>query len=361
MSKEQQFFFTQALIKWHKSDNSRTMPWKGIKDPYKIWLSEIILQQTRVEQGLSYYEKFVTTYPTIQHLAKANQEDAFKLWEGLGYYNRCKNLLFTANTIVKDLNGEFPNNYETLLNLKGIGPYTAAAIASFAYNLPYAVVDGNVFRVLSRFFGIATPTDTTKGKQLFTELANKVLEKTEPGLFNQAIMDFGATICKPALPNCGSCIMQKKCTAFKEGTVNELPIKEKKLQKKNRFFTYFFIEVDGTILVHKRINNDIWQNLFELYLVETESPITWTENLAKDFLNEQLGIKKVTIQFISAVTTQQLTHQKVRGQLIKVVLPNKPNILKNHSWVSLKELKSLALPKFIHQLLALKQSDNVFF
>lgn len=361
MSKEQQFFFTQALIKWHNSDNSRMMPWKGIKDPYKIWLSEIILQQTRVEQGLNYYEKFVTTYPTIQHLAKANQEDAFKLWEGLGYYNRCKNLLFTANTIVKELNGQFPNNYEALLSLKGIGPYTAAAIASFAYNLPHAVVDGNVFRVLARFFGIATPTDSTKGKQLFTKLANEVLDKAEPGLFNQAIMDFGATVCKPALPNCGSCIMQKKCTAFKNGTVNELPIKEKKLQKKNRYFTYFFIEVDGTILVNKRINNDIWQSLFEFYLVETESPITWTEILAKDFLNDQLNIKKATIQFISAVSSQQLTHQKVKGQLVKVTLPNKPSILKNYTWVSLKDLKNLAFPKFIHQLIALKQSENVLF
>lgn len=361
MNKEQQFFFTQGLIKWHKNDNLRTMPWKGIKDPYKIWLSEIILQQTRVEQGLNYYEKFVTTYPTIQHLAKANQEDVFKLWEGLGYYNRCKNLLFTANTIVQEFNGNFPNNYEALLNLKGIGPYTAAAIASFAYNLPHAVVDGNVFRVLARYFGIATATDSTKGKQLFTELANEVLDKEKPGLFNQAIMDFGATVCKPALPNCDSCIMQKNCAAFNNGNVNELPIKEKKLQKKNRFFTYFFIEVDGTVLVHKRMSNDIWQNLFEFYLVETETSITWTENLTKDFLKEQLGIKQATVQFISTVTSQQLTHQKVKGQLIKVMLSNKPNSLNRHNWIAVKELNSLAFPKFIHQLLALKQSENVLF
>ncbi|MCU0351219.1 MAG: A/G-specific adenine glycosylase [Flavobacterium sp.] len=235
MSKASTVFFTSSLMYWHGTLNLRTMPWKGIKDPYKIWLSEIILQQTRVDQGMSYYEKFVANYPTIQDLATAKDEDVFKLWEGLGYYNRCTNLLFTARKVVTEFKGVFPTTYDELLTLKGVGPYTAAAIASFAYNLPYAVVDGNVFRVLARFFGIDTATDSTTGKQLFTQLANEVLDKVEPAKFNQAIMDFGATVCKPALPNCSSCTLQTKCTAYKKGLVNQLPIKEKVLTKKNRF------------------------------------------------------------------------------------------------------------------------------
>jgi A/G-specific adenine glycosylase len=219
--------FTEILMKWHKQHNSREMPWKGEKDPYKIWLSEIILQQTRVAQGWQYYTNFITRYPTIGQLAKAPDQEVFKLWEGLGYYNRCKNLLFTARQIVNEKNSIFPNQYEDLLALKGVGPYTAAAIASFAYNLPYAVVDGNVFRVLSRYFGIDDPIDSAKGKQVFTELAGKVLWKKEAGLYNQAIMDFGATVCKPFAPACSICPLQKYCRAFKEGRVNQLPVKEK--------------------------------------------------------------------------------------------------------------------------------------
>jgi A/G-specific adenine glycosylase len=356
MNKAVTIFFKQILMQWHENDNNRIMPWKGIKDPYKIWLSEIILQQTRVEQGLNYYEKFVVNYPTIQDLADAKDEEVFKLWEGLGYYNRCKNLLFTARTIVHELNGVFPNTYDDLLALKGIGPYTAAAIASFAYNLPYAVVDGNVFRVLARFFGIETATDNTIGKQLFTQLANEVLDKVEPGKFNQAIMDFGATVCKPALPNCSSCVLQQNCTAFKKGLVNQLPIKEKILTKKNRFLSYFIIECNDTILVHKRMHNDVWQNLFEFYVVENESSTLWTEQLIQAFLQEQLGIKKATISFISGVMHQQLTHQKISGQFIKVKLSTIPVGLKNYTWLPSKELKTLAFPKFINQFL---ESENV--
>ena len=187
-------FFTQQLMLWDNQENNRKMPWKGEKDPYKIWLSEVILQQTRVEQGLDYYNKFIETFPTIGLLANAKDESVFKLWEGLGYYSRCRNLLFTARYIAFELGGQFPNNYDAILNLKGVGPYTAAAISSFAYEQPYAVVDGNVFRVIARYFGIEKPTDTNEGKELFAALANKLLDKTQPGKYNQAIMDFGATI-----------------------------------------------------------------------------------------------------------------------------------------------------------------------
>ena len=206
--------FTQLLLKWNSSLNHRPMPWKGEKDPYKIWLSEIILQQTRVEQGWAYYEKFVSNFPTVHDLAKAADQRVYKLWEGLGYYNRCKNLLITARLISKQHKGKFPNTYEHLLSLKGIGPYTASAIASFAYNLPHAVVDGNVFRVLARFYGIATPIDTKPGIDLFNKIATENLSKKQAGVYNQSLMDFGATVCKPVAPNCASCIMQKNALLF---------------------------------------------------------------------------------------------------------------------------------------------------
>ncbi len=336
---------------WHHFQNKRKMPWKGEKDPYKIWLSEIILQQTRVEQGLSYYNRFVEKYPAIQQLAKAPDQEVFKLWEGLGYYNRCRNLLFTARLIVKEYKGIFPNQYENLLGLKGVGPYTAAAIASFAYNLPYAVVDGNVFRVLSRFFGIDTAIDSTAGKKIFSELANEVLDKQYPALFNQAIMDFGATVCKPMMPLCIECPARKHCTAYAAGKVNRLPVKEKTLQRKHRWFYYFLFEYRGTCLVNKRNDRDIWQHLFEFYLVETESAMVWDEGKVKEWLQAQYGIGDVERIDLSTVHTQQLTHQQIKGQYIHVKLSRKPAFLKHYQWQPLGRLKELPFPRFITQYL----------
>jgi A/G-specific adenine glycosylase len=273
------------------------------------------------------------------------------LWEGLGYYNRCKNLLFSARKIVKENKGQFPNNYEALLELKGVGPYTAAAIASFAFNLPYAVVDGNVFRVLARFFGNHTAIDSTKGKALFAQLANEVLDKKKPGLFNQAIMDFGATVCKPALPLCNSCVLHKYCKAYINAQVNQLPVKEKLLTKKSRWFTYFLLQHKQTILVSKRTGNDIWQSLNEFYLLETEENIHWTNELVNEWLKEQFGIEDASINLISEQMSQQLTHQKIKGQFIKIDLKAIPIVLKKHDWLPLTELKKLAFPKFINQFL----------
>lgn len=327
------------------------MPWKGEKDPYKIWLSEVILQQTRVEQGRGYYEKFINTYPTVQQLAKAKDETIFKLWEGLGYYNRCKNLLFTARLIAKRGKGKFPDTYDEIISLKGIGPYTAAAIASFAFNLPYAVVDGNVFRVLSRVFGIATAIDSPKGKQDFILLANEVLDKKTPGSYNQAIMDFGATVCKPMAPLCSSCILQKQCAAFNEGKVNCLPVKEKTLLKKNRWLYYFLFEHEGKILVNKRSAGDIWENLFEFYLVEPGEQIKWNGAVVQEWLQKQLGITKAGIVHISEISTQQLTHQLIKGQFIKIQLQSVPVSLQPFQWQQAKKLNKLAFPKFINQYL----------
>lgn len=353
--------FTQLLMKWHQAFNNRTMPWKGEKDPYKIWLSEVILQQTRVEQGWSYYEKFITNYPTIQSLANAKDEAIFKLWEGLGYYNRCRNLLFTARKIVAENNGVFPEKYDEILLLKGVGPYTAAAIASFAYNLPYAVVDGNVFRVLARVFGIDTPIDSTKGKQQFSILAEEVLDKKNAALYNQAIMDFGATICKPALPLCNSCMLKKICVAYKEAKVNQLPKKEKVLHKKSRWLYYFILEFNGKILVNKRTGNDIWQSLYEFYLFEADEQIIWNNEVIQEWLHQQFDISTGKINYISSVQKQQLTHQLIKGQFIKVSLNSVPTSLSNYQWQQASNLQKLAFPKFITQFLEQKEVQASLF
>ena len=335
------------------------MPWKGEKDPYKIWLSEIILQQTRVRQGWNYYERFIETYPTIITLANAKDDDVFKLWEGLGYYNRCKNLLFTARQINRENKGVFPKTYDELISLKGVGPYTAAAIASFAFNLPYAVVDGNVFRVLARVFGVEIAIDSADGKKKFTKLANDALERDQPGVYNQAIMDFGAIVCKPVAPLCSTCVQQSICIAYRLGKVNYLPLKDKIILKKHRWFYYFLFEFDGKLLVNKRTRKDIWENLFEFYLLETDEQIKWTTPMVDQWMTEQFGITKAEILHISEPGMQQLTHQQIKGQFIKVKLYSIPVPLAHYQWQPIKNISELAFPKFINQYLSapyLKQS-----
>ena len=343
--------FTSTLLHWHAKDNTREMPWKGEKDPYKIWLSEIILQQTRVEQGLAYYNRFISTYPTVFDLAKAKDQTVFKLWEGLGYYNRCRNLLATAKEIVKTFNGKFPNDYETLLTLKGVGPYTAAAIASFAFNAPHAVLDGNVFRVIARYEGIDVPTDTTAGKKLFEMRAAALLDKKRAGLYNQAIMDFGATVCKPLAPTCNNCPLQKTCVAHATAQVNQLPIKEKQLIKKERRFYYFLLQVQDEIWVTERKHKDIWQGLFEFYLLGAEKKMLWNETTVQQFLKEQLGTSSIKLLHRSLEIKQQLTHQIITAQFIRVALTKKPSSITSGKWQKIGQLKKLPFPKLINQYL----------
>jgi len=343
--------FTSKLLGWHFKDNKRTMPWKGEKDPYKIWISEIILQQTRVAQGLEYYNNFIKEFPTVKNLALASEESVFKVWEGLGYYTRCKNIIFTARHILNDLDGRFPRTYDDIIALKGIGPYTAAAISSFAYGLPHAVADGNVFRVLSRYFGEALPVDSVKGKEYFARLANELLYKKDSGAFNQAIMDFGATVCKPQIPNCSYCIFQKNCIAYHEGLVNQLPVKEKQLVKKKRWFTYFIFSVEDKILINKRTEKDIWQNLYEFYLFETAKENVWKNKEIEQWLHDQLSIEKCTIDNISPIFTQQLTHQHLQGRFIGISLYQVPDALCHFMEVNKEDIPSFPFPKFINQYL----------
>ncbi len=323
------------------------MPWKGEKDPFKIWLSEIILQQTRVEQGWDYYNRFVAKFPTIRHLAEAPDQEVFKLWEGLGYYARCRNLLHTARVITRDYNGEFPVTYQEVVNLKGIGPYTAAAITSFAFGLPYAVVDGNVLRVLSRVFGIEDPIDSKTGKEKLTALADSLLDRKNPGLYNQAIMDFGAVVCKPASPLCSTCPARDICVARKKGIVDKLPVKALKISRKKRWFYYFLVEKSGKLLVRQRMEKDIWRHLNEFFLVET-SRRQMTNKLIQspEFLSLFHGESPIVTE-ISEEYRQLLTHQEIHGRFIRVKAPGKMDLPEGFQWISKEELKKIPFPKYI--------------
>ena len=344
-SKELLSKFRVLLMKWNRHKNTRKMPWKGEKDPYKIWLSEIILQQTRVEQGLKYYEKFVSAFPDINKLSAAKDERVYKLWEGLGYYSRCKNLLETARFISKKLNGKFPDRFEDILALKGVGNYTASAISSFAFNLPHAVVDGNVFRVLSRVFGIKTPIDSTEGKKIFTQLASQLLDNKKPGEYNQALMDFGAVICKP-YPLCNNCVFKDHCFAFKNDLVETLPVKEKKLKIKDRWFNYIVLEHEGKVYITKRTRDDIWNNLHEFFLIETGEEAN-TKRLLNELEKEKILIKDhYTISSISPSYNQQLSHQKITGRFIHVNL-QRPLSLPGFKAVSSNQMSRYAFPRII--------------
>jgi A/G-specific adenine glycosylase len=328
--------FCSSLLKWNKTKNFRHMPWKGEKDPYKIWLSEIILQQTRVEQGLKYYERFLTAFPTVKHLATAPEQKIFKLWEGLGYYNRCRNLIYTSKIVHNNYKGVFPTSYEEILSLKGIGEYTAAAIASFAYNLPFAVLDGNVYRVLSRIHGITTPTDSKEGKEIFSRLAETHLPKNKAGDYNQAIMDFGATVCKP-VPDCNRCFFKKNCIAFQKNLQLKLPVKNKKLQKKDRWFHYFIMEKNDSVAIIKRLENDIWQNLYQFPMLEAPSYLLKTKCI------EDLGINLIEKRKIWC-SSQKLTHQQIHFSFYKASL-NEKVAIEEYQWVKKKDLHDYAFPR----------------
>ncbi len=293
--------FCKGLLKWNEKENTRQMPWKGEKDPYKIWLSEVILQQTRVEQGLKYYEAFIKSFPTVHQLAKASDKKIYKLWEGLGYYSRCKNLILSARFISNELKGIFPATYDTILQLKGIGSYTASAIASFAYNLPHAVLDGNVFRVLSRIYDVETPIDSKEGKHLFTYLARQTLSKKRAGEYNQAIMDFGAVICKP-VPLCSKCFFKKHCLAYLDGKQQLLPVKEKEQKIKERWFNYAILRFEDEYAIRERMAKDIWQHLFEFPLIETSRAISNDE--LKEAVSKQFGINAKAMHALAQVYLQ---------------------------------------------------------
>jgi len=339
--------FGDRLISWY-NHNKRDLPWRNINDPYKIWLSEIILQQTRVNQGLAYYQRFVEKYPNVFKLANAPQEEVFKLWQGLGYYNRAANMISAAKTIVKEFGGKFPDSRSELLKLKGVGNYTSAAIASMAFNEPVPVVDGNVYRVISRVFGIKTPINTTAAKKEFDEITQKLMKKHSPGTFNQALMEFGALLCKPRNPNCETCIFQTACFAFKNKSVDLLPVKKPKANVTKRYFCYIVFEfTEGKtdfLYIKKRENNDIWKNLYDFPSIETKEQTDPLEAVSKYFSECSTPLADITIASVSPEYTHLLSHQKIHARFIHVVLDRKLKNDRDNSLLLIPNNKIITYP-----------------
>ena len=335
--------FSNILINWYLQ-NKRDLPWRHTKNPYNIWLSEIILQQTRVVQGLPYYNKFIESFPNVESLANAEEEKVLKLWQGLGYYSRARNLHTTAKFINEQLKGEFPKNYNDLLKLKGVGEYTAAAIASFSFDEDVAVVDGNVFRVLSRFFGIESDISENKTKKEFQDLAKSLLPKGKASNFNQAIMEFGATQCVPKSPNCCDCIFNSNCYALQKNKINELPVKKKKIKVKNRYLNYVVVkDSNANFLIEKRTDNGIWKNLFQFPLVETEKALN--ENKILDLIKKEFTADNV-LHLNSEPIIHKLSHQHLYIRFFEIT---KNDVIKKA--ISYEEMIKKPFPIVLHNFI----------
>jgi A/G-specific adenine glycosylase len=344
--------FSEKLTNWY-AQNKRDLPWRNTRDPYRIWLSEIILQQTRVDQGTAYYLKFEEAFPTVVDLARADNEKVMKLWQGLGYYSRARNLHTAAKTITDVHKGDFPRSHKQILELKGVGEYTAAAIASFAFGQPYAVVDGNVYRVISRVFGIKTPIDSSQGKKEFNEIAASLLDKKDPGTHNQAIMEFGALYCKPASPDCNSCIFNNVCHAYRNNEVQTLPVKEKKTKIRSRFFNYLVLQKKEQIIIRKRRGNDIWTNLYDFPLIETSSELEEEEFFTSTQWKELSGQLDFKFSKVSPPYKHILSHQHIFAKFwliepkgsLKKIAPAASVI------VNVSDLTKYAVPRLIERYL----------
>ena len=328
--------FHKELISWYML-NKRELPWRFTKDPYLIWLSEIILQQTKVSQGLSYYDSFSKTYPNVNLLADANQQDILNMWRGLGYYSRAINLHNTAKFIKSNYDGVFPDNYNDIIELKGVGDYTASAIASFAFDLPHAVLDGNVFRFLSRLFDISEPINSSNGKKQFGLLSKALLYKKDPATYNQAIMEFGALNCTPVNPSCNNCVLNFTCLSYKKDNVKERPVKIKKIKIKQRFFMFFINIENEFITIEQRTQKDIWKNLYQFPMIEFKD-----KTLFDSAIKEQ---KKRNV-YLSKIITHKLTHQKIDSVFVinhNYVMP----VLKNQKKIKINNLSDFPMPRLL--------------
>jgi A/G-specific adenine glycosylase len=301
--------FNKKLKSWYLK-NHRPLPWRQTNDPYKIWLSEIILQQTRVAQGTPYYEKFLLNYPTVFDLANADERDVLRLWQGLGYYSRARNMHFTARQVVNDFEGKFPNSAAQLSKLKGLGDYTAAAIASFAFGEAVAAIDGNVYRVMSRIFGIQSDMLSNEGKKEFAALAKQLVPHDDPATYNQAMIEFGALQCVPVSPNCQVCVFNDICFAYEFKMQNQLPVKVKKLTIRHRYLNYFLIRKDDQLAMRERIGKDIWKGLYDFYLVESKAPINSPDDL-EDYSAIRNLLEKGRLSEVPRLYAHILTHQRL--------------------------------------------------
>lgn len=318
-------------------ENNYKKPWQVSSEPYNVWLFEIIMQQTRMQQGIPYYNQIIQKFPTLESLALANEEDLFKLWKGLGYYSRARNLHFTAKYIYYDLKGKFPNTYFELLKLKGVGEYTAAAIASFCFNENVAVLDGNVFRILSRYFGMEDSMDTSIGKKKYQTIANNLLIKGKSAEFNQSIMDVGSQICTPQNPQCSRCLFQTKCIAFSQNKIMEFPPKKNRPILKNRFFYNVFLEMNGKIFLKRRTKNDIWKGLYEGFMIESEE---FDIELLNTFLNT-----KIKLLNFGNWEIQKLSHQKIHMKIAYLSITKIE--MQSEEWIQIESIKEVPFPRIL--------------
>ncbi len=341
--------FSKSLISWYKV-NHRELPWRNTNDPYKIWLSEVILQQTRVDQGLSYYERFVESYPKVEDLAVAEEDEVLKLWQGLGYYSRARNLLKTARQINEDYAQRFPNNYADLIKLKGIGPYTGAAIASFCFKEAVAVVDGNVYRVLSRIFNIQTPIDSSSGQKEFKKLAQELLDVDHPDIHNQAIMEFGAMVCTPKSPSCESCVFSSICQALKTNSIHKLPVKSGKTKVQTVHINYFVYTSDEKILIRQRTEKGIWQKLWDFPESKKQKTQEFTE-LFSEAMKPLADNDPILINSeIFGPYGHVLSHRKIEAHFLwiqtdKMFIPQS----NSERWIDIDDYKNYAIPRLIER------------
>jgi len=332
--------FATTLVDWFRK-NGRDLPWRQTRDPYAIWLSEIILQQTQVKQGWEYWERFMHRWPTVEALAAATEDEVLREWQGLGYYSRARNLHYAARQIVE--RGSFPNTIAEIKQLKGVGDYTAAAIGSIAFGLPAAVVDGNVYRVLSRYFGIDTPINTTEGKKLFAAMAQEQLPPQEASVYNQAIMDFGAIQCTPQSPDCSVCPLMESCDAFRTNRIQELPVKLKTLKIRERHLIYIYVRYKGQTAIHRRGAGDIWQGLWEPWLVDDEHFSLLTSHSSLRLVKQ--GVKHV------------LTHRILYADFYLWEPDKRPSLPSDYIWIPESDIDNYALPRLIEILLELLNSE----
>ena len=321
------------LIDWYDR-HGRDLPWRRTRDPYRIWLSEVILQQTRVQQGLAYYERFTERFPTVGDLAAASEDEVLKRWQGLGYYSRARNLHAAARTVAEQYGGRFPATYAEIRALKGVGDYTAAAVASMAYDLPHAVVDGNVYRVLARLFDLDLPIDSTAGRRAFAELAQEVLDKRRAARYNQAIMDFGATCCTPMQPRCTDCPLADRCLALAAGTVGERPVKAGRTQTRDRWFNYLHLTDGRCTLLHRRGPRDIWQGLYEFPLIETDTEVDYATLAADPAFRRLFGAQQPRLTAEVRMPKHQLSHQTLHAVFYRLEVAELPA---DEAWIPVTE------------------------
>jgi len=345
--------FHKILTVWYQQ-NKRDLPWRTKKDPYWVWVSEIILQQTRVDQGTAYFLRFIERFPDVRTLADAPENEVLKLWQGLGYYSRARNMHVAARQIMNEFNGSFPDTIINIEKLKGIGSYTAAAIASIAFSLPYAAIDGNVYRVLARVFGIETPIDSTIGKREFSQLANELLDRQNPSVFNEALMEFGALQCTPQNPDCNSCPFRDQCIAFNQNKIAMRPFKSKKTKVKNRFFNYLFIRQAQYFYLEKREDKDIWRNLYQFPLIESTKALNIAELLSTEQFKSLFNGIDISVDAISPEIIHVLTHQRLHVRFIEINISISET---SFPWIKVlpNEVHDFPIPKLIDNFLMGKE------